>query len=46
MLPVIVKVVQIAVGVAVGNAASDALDKYVVEPIQKVVKAKKEAAQK
>lgn len=44
MLPVIVKVVQIAVGVAVGNVASDAMDKYIVDPIQKVIKAKKEEA--
>lgn len=43
MLNVVVKTIaQIAVGVAVGNAASDAMDKYVVEPIKKVVKAKKE----
>lgn len=35
-------IVEVAVGVAVGNMASDAMDKYVVAPIQKVVKAKKE----
>lgn len=44
MMNVVVKVVQIAVGVAVGNVASDAMDKYVVEPIQKVIEAKKKGA--
>lgn len=44
MLPIIVKVAQIAVGVAVGNVASDAMDKYVIDPIQKVVKAKKKSS--
>lgn len=44
MLPVfVVKVVEIAVGVAVGNMASDAVDK-VVDTVQKVVKAKKGGA--
>ena len=43
MVGVIVKIAQIAVGVAVGNAASDAMDKYIVEPIKKVVEAKKES---
>lgn len=43
MLPVaIVKVVQIAAGIVVGNVASDALDK-VVDGVKKVVEAKKEA---
>lgn len=42
MLPVfIVKVVQIAAGVVVGNAASDAVDK-VVDGVKKVIEAKKE----
>ncbi len=41
MLPVVVaKVVEIAVGVAVGNMASDAVDKA-IEGIKKVVEAKK-----
>lgn len=40
MLPVIVKVVQIAAGVAVGNLASEAVDKA-VEGIKKVVESKK-----
>lgn len=41
MLPVvIVKIVQIAAGVAVGNLASDALDKG-IEVAKKIVKAKK-----
>lgn len=39
----LVKIAQIAVGVAVGNVASDAMDKYVVEPIKKIVEAKKES---
>ena len=42
MLPIVVKVVQIAVGVAVGNLASDALDKG-IDVAKKIVKAKKEA---
>lgn len=43
MLPVVIaKVVQIAVGVAVGNLASDALDKG-IDVAKKIVKAKKEA---
>lgn len=41
MLPVVVvKVVQIAAGVFVGNVASDALDKG-IEVVKKVVEAKK-----
>lgn len=41
MLPVVIaKIAQIAVGVAVGNVASDAFDKA-VEGIKKVVEAKK-----
>lgn len=41
MLPLfVVKVVQIAAGVAVGNLASDAVDK-VVEVAKKAVEAKK-----
>lgn len=43
MLNVIKVVAQIAVGVAVGNAASDGLDKLVIDPIKKVIKAKKGA---
>lgn len=46
MLNVVKVVAQIAAGIVVGNAASDAMDKYVVEPIQKVIKAKKEGSQK
>ena len=42
MMNVIVKVAQIAVGVAVGNVASDAYDK-VVDTVKKVVEAKKGA---
>ena len=46
MLPVfVVKVVEIAVGYAVGVKASDALDKG-VEVIKKVVESKKNGAQK
>jgi hypothetical protein len=46
MLPVaIVKVVQIAAGLVVGNLASDALDKAVVG-VKKVVEAKKKETQK
>ena len=41
MLVIVKTVAQIAVGVAVGNVTSDALDKYVIEPIKKVVEAKK-----
>lgn len=41
MLPIIVKVAQIAVGVAVGNVASEGFDKLIVNPIKKVVEAKK-----
>ena len=40
MLNVVVKVAQIAVGVAVGNVASDVVNK-VADSIHKVVKAKK-----
>lgn len=41
MLPVVVaKVVEIAVGVAIGNLASDGLDKA-IDGIKKVVEAKK-----
>ena len=44
MFPVVVvKVVQIAVGVAVGNLASDTLDKG-IEVVKKVVKTKKKGA--
>lgn len=42
MLNAVKVIAQIAAGVAVGNAASDVLDKVVVG-IQKVVKAKKGA---
>ena len=38
---IVVSIVQIAVGVAVGNAASDAMNKFVYKPLEKVVKAKK-----
>ena len=38
MLNVVVKVAQIAAGVVVGMKASDAMDKYIVEPIEKVIK--------
>ena len=41
MLNAIKVVAQIAAGVAVGNAASDALDKLVINPIKKVIEAKK-----
>ena len=41
MNKLIVAIGQIAVGVIVGNAASGALDKLVVEPIKKIVEAKK-----
>ena len=44
MLNVVVAVAQIAAGVAVGIKASDAMDKYIVEPIGKVIKAKKKGA--
>lgn len=41
MLPlVVVKVVEIAVGVAIGNLASDAMDKA-IDGVKKVVEAKK-----
>ena len=40
MLPVLAAIAQITVGVAVGNLASDAVDK-VVDVAVKVVKAKK-----
>ena len=40
MLPVLVAIAQITVGVAVGNLASDAVNK-VVDVTVKVVKAKK-----
>lgn len=41
MLPVaIVKVVQIAAGIVVGNVASDALDKA-IDGVKKIVEAKK-----
>lgn len=48
MLPVVVKVVQIAAGVAVGNLASDTLDKALVGAgkVVKKIKAKKKEAQK
>lgn len=46
MLPVFVaKVVEIAVGYAVGVKASDALDKG-VEVVKKIVEAKKQGSQK
>lgn len=46
MLPVfVVKVVEIAVGYAVGVKASDALDKG-VEVVKKIVDAKKKGPQK
>lgn len=41
MLNVIKVVAQIAAGVAVGNAASDAMDKLIIDPLKKVIKAKK-----
>ena len=41
MLNVIKVVAQIAAGVAVGNAASDGLNKLVINPIKKVIEAKK-----
>jgi hypothetical protein len=41
MLNVVVKVAQIAAGVAVGIKASDTFDKVVVDPIKKVIEAKK-----
>ena len=41
MLNVIKVVAQIAAGVAVGNAASDVLDKLIIDPIKKVIEAKK-----
>ena len=44
MLNIVVKVAQIAVGVAMGIKASDAMDKYIVEPIEKVIKDKKKGA--
>jgi hypothetical protein len=45
MLPVvIVKVVQIAAGIVVGNLASDAVDKVVVEAKKIVEKKKAEKA--
>ena len=43
MKDIVVKVAQIAVGVAVGNAAHDAMNKVVVV-VQKVVAAKKAGA--
>lgn len=47
MLPVfVVKVVEIAVGYAVGVKASDALDKGIEVAKKVVVKAKKNGAQK
>ena len=42
MNKLVVTIAQIAVGTIVGIAASDAMDKYVVEPIKKVVNDKKE----
>lgn len=45
MLPVVVKVVQIAVGVAIGNVASDTFDKA-IDGVKKVVEAKKKGSQK
>lgn len=41
MSKVIVSIVQIAVGVAVGNVASDVVNKVVYEPLQKIIDAKK-----
>lgn len=44
MLPVVlVKVVEIAVGVAIGNVASDTLDKA-IDGVKKVVEAKKKGS--
>lgn len=45
MLPVVVKIAQIAAGYVVGTLASDALNKG-TEVIKKVVEAKKNGAQK
>jgi len=39
-----VAVGQIVVGVAIGNVASDAFNKLVVKPIEKVIEAKKGGA--
>lgn len=41
MLNALAKVGQIAAGVVVGLVANDAMEKYVLKPIQKVVEAKK-----
>jgi hypothetical protein len=45
MLNAIKVVGQIAVGVAVGNVAANAMEKLVVEPIKKVIEAKKGSQQ-
>ena len=37
----VVAVAQIAVGLVVGSKASDAITKFVEEPIKKIIKAKK-----
>ena len=42
MNKLVVAVAQIAIGAVVGIVAGDAMDKYVVEPIKKVVNDKKE----
>lgn len=41
MLNAIKVVAQIAVGVTVGNVASDGLNKLVIDPLKKVIEAKK-----
>lgn len=41
MLNALKVVAQIAAGVAVGNAASDVMDKLVINPLKKVIEAKK-----
>ena len=40
---IIVKTVQVSVGVFVGVAMNDALKKYVVEPLQEKIDSKKKA---
>lgn len=41
MLKAVKVIAQIAVGVTVGNVASDTLDKLVIDPLKKVIDAKK-----
>lgn len=41
MLKAVKVIAQIAVGVTVGSVASDALDKLVIDPLKKVIEAKK-----